>query len=797
MSGLDTHGRRAAERATTGQDIRKEDMNQFHFGSKATTLRDLEDKLSIGHLCPQIIVERTAWPERAEALIDRILTSFTDTTLAVRSSAHGEDGGTESMAGAFTSLLHIAPDPAAVRKAVEQVFASYGTCHDDDEVLVQPMVSDVVLSGVVLTRDLDTGSPYYVINYDQGSGRTDTVTGGGDSKTVLVHRARPDRLRSERLRRLIDSVIEIESITGSHELDIEFCINTADDVYILQVRPLAARSKWSKIADPVIDTAIDDVRDRIGSLSAPVPGLGGERTIFSEMTDWNPAEMIGNAPRPLALSLYKQLITDRVWADARARMGYCMVDGPLLYDFYGHPYIDVRKSLNSFLPAGVEAAHADAIVSHQLTLLNENRELHDKVEFAIAVTCKDFETSKIEKRLADAGLDGAARDDVSARIHALTKIVVDGGAAGLQPLTAQANTLLTEPACHDATQRLERAHHLLTRCRSDGTLPFSQLARHGFIGVQLLKSLVSRGAIDDTHAEQFMHGVHTVATDLIHDINAVHAGGMSVDAFMSLYGHLRPGTYDIMSWRYEERPDLYLGHGEPRTLTEHQAFRPETAQCDAIQALIDEAGFDTSAEALLDYIAAAIKSREQSKFAFTRAISDALKLISEWGADHGLSRDELSYLTIDELFASCDVGWLRERIAAAREEYTLSRALRLPHVILDAFDIDVVRLPLGQPTFVTSRSITAECHVLTEVDPDAIDDRIVLIESADPGFDWIFSHRVLGLITKYGGANSHMAIRCAEFGLPAAIGCGERLFETLSKARTIELNAAARRVSGH
>mgnify|MGYP000903431714 FL=1 len=42
-----------------------------------------------------------------------------------------------------------------------------------------------------------------------------------------------------------------------------------------------------------------------------------------------------------------------------------------------------------------------------------------------------------------------------------------------------------------------------------------------------------------------------------------------------------------------------------------------------------------------------------------------------------------------------------------------------------------------------------------------------------------------------------MAIRSAEFGLPAAIGCGERLFDTLTKATTIELNAAARRVVSH
>ena len=55
--------------------------------------------------------------------------------------------------------------------------------------------------------------------------------------------------------------------------------------------------------------------------------------------------------------------------------------------------------------------------------------------------------------------------------------------------------------------------------------------------------------------------------------------------------------------------------------------------------------------------------------------------------------------------------------------------------------------------------------------------------NADPGFDWIFCHGIAGLITQYGGANSHMAIRCAELGIPAAIGIGSKLYEGLKEGR--------------
>ncbi|MBF86592.1 MAG: hypothetical protein CMJ14_01180, partial [Pelagibacterales bacterium] len=59
------------------------------------------------------------------------------------------------------------------------------------------------------------------------------------------------------------------------------------------------------------------------------------------------------------------------------------------------------------------------------------------------------------------------------------------------------------------------------------------------------------------------------------------------------------------------------------------------------------------------------------------------------------------------------------------------------------------------------------------------------------GYDWLFTTKFKGLLTKYGGANSHMAIRCAELNIPAAIGCGEELFEHLKKHKRVLLNCSS------
>jgi len=74
------------------------------------------------------------------------------------------------------------------------------------------------------------------------------------------------------------------------------------------------------------------------------------------MPDWNPAEIIGSTPRPLAFSLYRHLITDEAWQLARVSMGYqSFPKVPLLVSLGGHPYVDVRKSFNSYLPSGLDS----------------------------------------------------------------------------------------------------------------------------------------------------------------------------------------------------------------------------------------------------------------------------------------------------------------------------------------------------------------------------------------------------------------------------------------------------------
>ena len=69
-----------------------------------------------------------------------------------------------------------------------------------------------------------------------------------------------------------------------------------------------------------------------------------------------------------------------------------------------------------------------------------------------------------------------------------------------------------------------------------------------------------------------------------------------------------------------------------------------------------------------------------------------------------------------------------------------------------------------------------------------INNKIIIIENADPGYDFIFNYKIKGLITKYGGSNSHMAIRCLENNIPACIGVGKINYELILKKRNVYID---------
>jgi len=159
------------------------------FGTKSDTLAALHPLVKKA-VVPKLISFTVAeWSALPVEITQEIAARFDGGQVVFRSSAVNEDGEQQSQAGAFASCLDVdSSQPRAVWSAVEEVIESMDEC-PENQVLVMTMVTDVTLSGVIMTHELDSGAPYYVLNYDDETGKTDTITGGSVvNKTVLVHR---------------------------------------------------------------------------------------------------------------------------------------------------------------------------------------------------------------------------------------------------------------------------------------------------------------------------------------------------------------------------------------------------------------------------------------------------------------------------------------------------------------------------------------------------------------------------------------------------------------------------------
>ena len=208
-------------------------------------------------------------------------------------------------------------------------------------------------------------------------------------------------------------------------------------------------------------------------------------------------------------------------------------------------------------------------------------------------------------------------------------------------------------------------------------------------------------------------------------------------------------------------------------------------------------------EELESFLRRAIEGREYSKFVFTRNLSAALDALMEFAKENGIDRQQLSDIHLQDLlkccFASSVVDMAGSFLRLSREgseRHRITRAVELPPLIRSTDDFYGFQRPKAQPNFVTRHQIVAKAAPLAKLAGASEDLRgsIVLIPQADPGFDWLFGMGIGGLITMYGGANSHMTIRAAELDLPAAIGVGEDAYQQLVGAKVIRLNCDARQL---
>ncbi|MGL1890185.1 MAG: PEP-utilizing enzyme [Spirochaetaceae bacterium] len=780
-----------------------QDLYRFKFGTKAETLRTLENKLSKSTVLPQYSFVVQDYENNQDSVISEIKEKFSSNKLVIRSSALNEDTENSSMAGNYESILNIdINDKNDIHRGAKLVIDSYLKGDQEqnplNQILVQPMLEDVTMCGVLFTKDLETSAPYYTINYDL-SGSTESITAGskGEHHTLIFYKFSNNLPADKNIQELILAVREIETFTGVNSLDIEFAFSNGK-LYILQVRPIAAHKDDLKVFNNDITNELSAIRDYIKQDKNRSHKLVGNKTAYGVMPDWNPAEIIGINPKPLAFSLYKEIITDRIWPISRVDCGYRdTLNNPGILSFSGKPYVDIRMSFNSFTPKSLSDKTAHKLINYYIDKLNKHPEYHDKVEFLVAFTAYDL---TIERRLLELKGHGFTGDEIleiNSAFLSLTNSIILEETISIDEELDKTRSLkeVRENLKKSNIDLLSKVIILLDSTKEKGTLPFSNLARFGFMGVILLKSLRELKIISDSDYDTFFKSVHTVAKEFVTDI---HSGDRK--QLIKKYGHLRPGTYEVSSSAYHQDFDHYINLDNKPAKEENITFELTTDQLFKIDNILSDQGLTFDSTILFNFIRKATEGRELAKFEFSKNLSMALDYIKEYCESIGISSSDASYLMVEDIklgaygsISSNIVNEWIDKIEYRKSKHLITSAIKLPEIILSEKDLDYFFLAQSKPNFVTQKQITGKIIVLEGSESD-IEGKIVCIENADPGFDWIFSHNIAGLITKYGGTNSHMAIRCAEFDLPAAIGCGDSIYDKVSRHSTIYLDCLGKKI---
>ncbi|MGI6873143.1 PEP-utilizing enzyme [Amycolatopsis sp. 3B14] len=762
----------------------------FEFGTKAETLARLAPLVRSAVVLPMESFTVDRWRGDPLGVLDRLRGhSWSSAPLIVRSSSRDEDQAGFSNAGRYLSLSDV-HGWQELRRAIDIVVRSFDD-HPDNQVLVQPQLRDPVASGVVSSCEPSGGAPYRVVNWTE-SADTAEVTSGRAGVRTWYFLPGPDPVPPTPLLAGLPALIaELEQLSGDEPFEFEFGVAGDGRLVLFQVRPLAtARLPLSRRRHRA---AVAACQTQVATLQSAGPPALSRDTVLGVMPDWNPAEMIGVRPRPLALSLYRRLITDRIWAESRFRYGYRDLRGaPLLVDLGGLAYIDTRASFSSLVPAALDDRTAARLVRHYLTRLRANPGLHDKVEFEIALSSFHFGTPGDATRLCEANvLDHAEAAALVRALRVLTVRMMSPSGPFTRDL-AELDQLSRWQVHRRPRWSPDRIGELVRLCRTQGTLPFAGVARAAFAATALVRSLVDTGTLSPADADALLGSATTVSTEMQRDFCTVDRR-----TFLDRYGHLRPGTYDILSARYDEEPDRYFDWSIRDTPPHPPVFHPTPVQARDVRELLAAHRMPGTERDLFRFVTSAVSAREYGKLQFSRVLSEILVEARRAGERLGFTADDLSYATVDALSqltgsVRTDSAVLHEAIERGSSRHALTESLCAPAVITGAAELaSFVALP-GEANFVTQSRVAARVADVSAGDDPA--GAIAMITAADPGYDWIFTKGIAGLVTAFGGANSHMAIRALELGIPAAIGVGETQFRNWLRAGALEVDAAAKLV---
>jgi len=697
--------------------------------------------------------------------------------VAVRSSALGEDGELASFAGAFKTHLNVVLQPESILEAIADirnhgenklstVFNKVSKKQDASEapsvgVVIQQMVEEPDFAGVCLSQGYrEEDNAYLLLNFKTGLG--DGLVGGEvNGRQLRV-------LRSEAFRKnvtehtpflpeLVDNLKKIEAAYGGKPVDIEFAVKNGA-LFILQARPFITNNPAP--ADKQEQTLLSARK-----LNETIAGLPANE-LLCDMSDINPRELLGDRPKPLNISIFRHMFADNIVEQARGEMGYAPLYKGLLRDIDGKPYVSVRAAAYSFRPEGISAAAYDKMTDIYRQQIIRFPEQQDSVEFQVFRTnsrqlpqfFKDYpavfsgneelEITEAFSRL-DRNLKAGIRDFCNAYHDALEEY-------------REKIENLPDPTLREILDALQ-----------EGTFLFVKTARFAFY---------KKAAFDDAYGSEntalALRGLDTPSEKLQRDLLSFARHEKDKDALAAEYGHLRPGQMDMFAPVYRDdiaknlNISAYTGISVQEINAREQEINKRYGDFMLYYSTLDGAHRKD-----IDDLRLVFSAREYVKHEFMKAYDRLAGKIKNIAGTAGFQDSQTARMSLDDAL-------LLERDPSSKKmiEEKLSGEndpafIMLPGVIHGDTDLRCMEISSKHGTYFSKKCVAALPLVVTDenlgqLKAEDVRGRILVMDHADPGYDFLLLYEPAGIITRIGGPASHIAIRVNERGLPACIGSG-------------------------
>jgi len=666
--------------------------------TKADTLLAIKNHVKRAHIEDMVIVTVEEFMNKKIETFHKVYEQFKGDKIVVRSSPKNEDDVTAVDDLHLANVLDVdSGDSDQVCDAILSIVKSYvkGELNEgslelikDEQILIQRESKNIVVSGVVFTRDIIHNRPYYMVNYDANR-KTDFISVRKNERTLWIARNVSREFLDIKFLKLLMAIKEIEDMFPEEEaLDIGFGIDEKNNIIIFRVRQLVRLIGKSKT---MTDREFADTK-----AFAKCSYLDTNH-ILSDMAYCGVAELIGHNPRPLDYSIVKEFIASKIWNRGLCDLGYSYVPDGLIQKIGNKPYLSLSYSFEGLTPEDLNSQLKFKLYAYYEKKLKQDKSLHDKLESEVMFSTFDFATDKRLEELNEEGFNQGEIEQIRTCLYKLTKEAiyaydeVTNADKSALLLLIKLRRQISDGAPLEESNVMKLHKYIMELTDSIKKHAVQQLARqdrYASMARNFCESLVKQGYFTESEMDAFKASITTVFMDFDMDFDKFIHGSLSLEEFNETYGQLRMSPYNIRTDCYSNMSFEIIPDSPSRK--DKKSKEAKLLDTKKLMEALKSVGLNISPEKFMEFMVKAIKNREFFFFEYSKSISLMLDIIIQVGELIGIAREDMSYLEIQDLLSYHSRESYIQITQTNRSIYHSNTYLVLPNVIFDVGDIDVI-----------------------------------------------------------------------------------------------------------